>query len=334
MNFNPFNNNYENNFMSNNFMNPSFIKDEQKFDICSFRFQEQIGIYNSYIEGEDNKEFFLPQKIFYDRKTFNTSKNMENFDNSLYNRNIDNKEHAPQKDITQLNKEKDSSDLVITNLISKKVKYESKIKDISLKNEKSKKYNITKDNIIRKCKNLLLSYIRKFINIKIKEIYNNDIGEGIWRKEILDINSEQKYDNKINSIKNLLNTTLKEIFSTDISLRFTSYLSNHNKEIIHRLLNENDREKREKFQKLFNITFSECLNKFINNSIDYEGLEGFPNFDDIKSDLNEDEEHLDEMKKYLIEFENIIKSKKSRNRTLIKNNLKNKKDNHKIFAFK
>ena len=73
--------------------------------------------------------------------------------------------------------------MIITNFISKKVKEESKIKDINLKNEKSLKENATKDNIIRKCKNLLLSYIRKFINVKIKKIYNNDIGEGIWRKE-------------------------------------------------------------------------------------------------------------------------------------------------------
>ena len=142
--------------------------------------------------------------------------------------------------------------MIITNFISKKVKEESKIKDINLKNEKSLKENATKDNNIRKCKNLLLSYIRKFINVKIKKIYNNDIGEGIWRKKLLDINSEQKSDNNINSIKKLLNKTIKEIFSTDISLRFTSYLPNHNKEIIKRILSEKDKNKREKFQKLFN----------------------------------------------------------------------------------
>ena len=176
---------------------------------------------------------------------------MGKLDISFFKRNIDNKGYVSQKDIDLINKAKDSSDLITTNFISKKVKDENKIKDLNLKNEKNKKYIITKDNIIRKCKNLLLVYIRKFINIKIKEIYNNDIGEGIWRKEILDINSEQKSDNKINSIKDLLNKTIKEIFSTDISLRFTSYLSNHNKEIINRLLNENDNNKREKFQKNF-----------------------------------------------------------------------------------
>ena len=87
-------------------------------------------------------------------------------------------------------------------------------------------------------------------------------------------------------------------------------------------------------EKNFKRTFSQCLNKFINNSIDYEGLEGFPNFDDIKSELNEDKEHLDKMKKFLINFENVIKSKKSRNRILHKNNLKNKKDNCSIFTIK
>ena len=88
---------------------------------------------------------------------------MGKLDISFFKRNIDNKGYVSQKDIDLINKAKDSSDLITTNFISKKVKDENKIKDLNLKNEKNKKYIITKDNIIRKCKNLLLVYIRKFL---------------------------------------------------------------------------------------------------------------------------------------------------------------------------
>lgn len=324
MNFNLFKNISRDNIWPNNNNILPFIKNDQKFDILSFGFPEKIGTCSSYIEDEENKELFNSQQIFHETKNFNMLKNNGKFDTFLAKKNFDNKENELCKDIIISNNKKDSSDLLKTNYVSKKIKVEKKIKNIRFKNEIKAEYNKTKDNVIRKCKNLLLTYIRKFINVKIKEIYDDNIGEGIWRKEILDINSEQKSDNRTNSIKNLLNKTLKEIFSVNISLRYTSYLSNHNKEIIQRFLNENDEKKREKFQKLFNLKFSDCLNKFRDNSIDYEGLEGFPNFDDIKYDLNEDEGSLDKMKKFLKDFENIIKSKKPRNRILAINNLKNK----------
>ena len=107
----------------------------------------------------------------------------------------------------------------------------------------------TNYSVIRKCKNLVLEYTLKFLNQKIKEVYEGNIGEGIYKKELLDINSEQKADNRINSIINFLNKTLKEIFSVKISERYTSFLLNHNEEIIKRLLNESDINKRERFKK-------------------------------------------------------------------------------------
>ena len=105
--------------------------------------------------------------------------------------------------------------------------------------------------------------------------------------------------------------TLKEIFSVNISSKFTQYLSNHNKILISKLLNEKDEDKKNQFIKLFNYTFSDCLNKFIGNGKDNK-LEGFPNFDDIRASLNEEETYLDKIKQFLADFEDIIKSKKPR----------------------
>ena len=93
-----------------------------------------------------------------------------------------------------------------------KKKIGRKRKEINKENETEP----TNYNVIRKCKNLVLEYTLKFLNQKIKEVYEGNIGEGIYKKELLDINSEQKSDNKINSIINFLNKTLKEIFSVKL----------------------------------------------------------------------------------------------------------------------
>ena len=161
-----------------------------------------------------------------------------------------------------------------------------------------------------------MEYTLKFLNQKIKEVYEGNIGEGIYKKELLDINSEQKSDNKINSIINFLNKTLKEIFSVKISERYTSFLLNHNEEIIKRLLNESDINKRERLQKIFNLTFSDCLKLFIEdkNADDSEIVEGFPKFSEIKKGLEDNQIHLNKINDFMLKFEDIVKSKKARTR--------------------
>ena len=74
--------------------------------------------------------------------------------------------------------------------------------------------------------------------------------------------------------------SIKEIFSANISPKFTSFLPNHNKIVINRALNEADENKREKFFKLFNLTFKDCFYISIGN-INKEEFDGFPKFYDI-----------------------------------------------------
>ena len=230
-------------------------------------------------------------------KYYLTQKLSTKFDKSFIESNINKNE----------NKEEDCHK--INNLTEKK-KVGRKRKEISKENETEP----SNYNIIRKCKNIVLEYTLKYLNNKIKEIYEGDIGEGIYKKELLDINSELKSDNRINSIKNILNKTLKEIFSVNISERYTSFLSNHNEVIIKRLLNKSDINKRERFNKLFNLKFSNCLKIFIDdkNCEDFKMIEGFPKFQVIKTELNESEKYLNNINEFLMKFEDILKSKKAR----------------------
>jgi hypothetical protein len=98
------------------------------------------------------------------------------------------------------------------------------------------------DNIIRKIKSTILDYLRIFINLFINEKYNGNIGEGIFRKEILKMNQEQiifgKYD------KQFIKRTLKDIFSHKLSKKYSTFDSDHNKKLIELLLSETDEEKK------------------------------------------------------------------------------------------
>ena len=105
--------------------------------------------------------------------------------------------------------------------------------------------------------------------------------------------------------------SLKEIFSDNISPKFTSFLTNHNKIIINRALNETDENKREKFIKIFNLTFKDCLHIFIGRN-KKEEFDVFPRFDDIKSSLNEDDYYLKKIHEALFNFEYILKNTKPR----------------------
>ena len=81
--------------------------------------------------------------------------------------------------------------------------------------------------------------------------------------------------------------------------------------IIKRLLNEKDENKKTCFQKLFKITFLQCLEKFIGIN-DIEELEGFQTFNEYKKQLNEEPKYIETLKNFFLNFEKDIVSKKGR----------------------
>jgi hypothetical protein len=180
----------------------------------------------------------------------------------------------------------------------------------------------TGDNLRRKCKQIILSSALDFINKNIKKIYNNNIGNGIFRKELLPLKNCQQYDITINFNYKLLNKTLGEIFSENISSKYTNYLPNHNQMIIKRLLDEKDEDKKSFFKKLFKITFSQCLKRFIGiDSI--EELDGFKTFYEYKEMSKDEPDYIDALKFYFLKFEEIINNSKQRQ-------LKSKKDKEEL----
>jgi hypothetical protein len=166
------------------------------------------------------------------------------------------------------------------------------------------------DNLRRKVKHLVLKSVFDFINEKIKTMYS-DINKGIFTKQLLTINQKQISDATILFNKKFLEKPLKDIFSVEISKRYTNYLESHNKNLINSLMNQQDESKRLYFNGLFNLKFIDCLEHF-RGTADYFHLEGLKTFDEIKDDFAKDENYLDVLTKYVYDYEKITKDKKER----------------------
>ena len=167
------------------------------------------------------------------------------------------------------------------------------------------------DNLRRKCKHLVLDNDLKFLNKKIEEKYNGNIGHGIFVKQLLIINQRQKSDTSIQFNKDFLNKSLGEIFSEDISSKYIIYNPCHNKLLINELTNEKDVDKRNYFKKLFSLTFFDSLKNF-RGTEKIEELEGMKGFDDIKSKYEDDSDYLKTLEYYIMNYEKILNNKRIR----------------------
>ena len=178
--------------------------------------------------------------------------------------------------------------------------------------EEGKHNKFSDDNLRRKCKHILLNEILIFINHKINEIYNGNLGQGILIKKLYTLNHDQKANAIIQYNKDFLFKTLGDIFSENISSRYTNFPKEHNKELIEKLREEKDNLKRIFFNNLFNLSFLESLNHFIGKD-NIEELDGLKTIDEVLKQYDNDLDYKTCLEYYLKNFEFIINNKKSRN---------------------
>ena len=206
-------------------------------DIKSFFEKEQnseLDISLKKIETEDNNVF---NKIFLEQKTKGTLKKDINKEN--LNEKVKGNKNSEGKNKEKINKKKGRNPKI---------------------GGKHNKYS--DDNLRRKCKHILINELQIFINNKIREIYNDNIGQGIFLKQLLSMNQKQKANANVIFNREFLYKSLKDIFSENISTKYTILPLNYNKILIEQLMNEHDKYKRLYFQNLFNLTFIQCLNHF------------------------------------------------------------------------
>ena len=178
----------------------------------------------------------------------------------------------------------------------------------------------TSDNIIRKCKTILINLLFNLINKKIKEIFRKEKGYVSTKKRLMKMSQTQIANSSVKYNQSFLNKKLKDIFSENLSTRCSNYPINHNKNLINELLNEKDLNKRKFFNDLFELSFLECLEHFRGTKSFY-CLEGLENYKEICDKLDGDEDYKDSFLSFIENYEMIILNKKSR---------KSKKTNKKL----
>ena len=170
------------------------------------------------------------------------------------------------------------------------------------------------DNLIRKCKHVILEKLRLFINNKIALLYSNEDKEKLSDMFILILKQNQIVSSKAEYNKFFLSKTLKEIFSEEISSKYTRYPPEHNRNIIENLINDKDPLKNTIFKRIFNLTFIDCLNHF-SGCKPLEILNGFITLEDYLKLLKiegMDEDYCTLFKHFIQNFEKIIMEKKPR----------------------
>ena len=258
-----------------------------------------------------------PKEKKTEKKENNNSINKE-YKITNFNFYIINKKNSVNSDLEHASK--DNS--ILNKKETKKRGRKRKRNDI-VENENNENYQnvithdrYSDDNMRKKCKNIVLKIALEFLNQKIKEQYNNNIGKGKNKKELKILNQEEKVNQTVNIEKTFLSKTLKEIFSENISSRLSNFSLDHNKLLIESLIKEDDEEKKQYFIKLFNITFMDCVKCFIGEKTDISELDGFKSISSIKENLVEEhgEEYVEMLIYYLKNFKDIIDNKKSRNK--------------------
>ena len=174
------------------------------------------------------------------------------------------------------------------------------------------------DNLKRECKHLVIENVINFVNKKIAEVYEGNIGNGIITKKLLKLNQSQKINSDVEFNKLFINKSLKEILSQNITKKYKLFGQDHNKKVIEKIIVE----KKSEFEKLFNITFIECLDHFIGNK-KIEVLNGFTLFNELKENIvkkNKDEgiSYYENLEIFLKEFEKRINDSKPRKKSLTK----------------
>ena len=281
-----------------------------------------LNINNSFsLNFDENFDRFNTENFFEEKTNLNNIENIYNFNQYMNNEipikdslKIENNSKFKTQETTVIDGKNKAQKEAKKNLLESKSSNNEKLLNKKRRNKRKnhsddKKHSkYSSDNTIRKVKHITLENFRNFANENIKVKYNNNIGFGMHRKKLLTINQRQKVNATIEFNKQFMDKKLYEIFSDKISSRYTNFDRDFNKKLINSLMNEKDLEKREYFQKLFNLSFFDCLSHF-RGSREIKELAGLKLFSEYISEQNEDEDYKNQLEYYINNLEEILKKK-------------------------
>ena len=312
MNKNSSDENFENIFSDLNSIDSFFINIHS-----NFQDKEDYSQISSYERYNQNIEKIFPL-IFQDNSRTKTKEKSngditnEDFKNLFMNR--------PNKKQFSKNYIENIQQFVKIKLFSKKpFKNSNNVVGRKKKSDESPSIHnkFSDDNLMRRCKHIILESILSFINKKIDKIYSKENKDILNQMKLFKLSQNVDKTSKVEYYKLLFNKSLQSIFSEDISKRYSKFNPNHNKNIIEKLMNEKIETKRIIFSKIFNLTFMDCLNHF--RGTDYiEELDGMKKLNEylLEKDFGAYDQEYRNILQYFIEnYEYIINDKGSRRRS-------------------
>ena len=179
------------------------------------------------------------------------------------------------------------------------------------------------DNTVRKIKAKLFNAILAILNKSLEQEENNNNTQQRKRKIkvrngcFLKIEQKTIINTNIKDNLELLNTTLKKIFSRDVGKKVAKYSihgENYNKNLIKKI--EENNKKYKNTNDILNMTFFQCLEHFRKSEY-YEELSGLElEYDNIINEMKktEEEDYVGSFEAYLITYEEIYKNKRPKNK--------------------
>lgn len=270
------------------------------FDIPTDNLSFEISNKSNMISEKESNQIILPQEPHKSQEKVNNPNLIVK--KSTNSTNFQEKENLNEK--MDKKEEKEEQQKTKTFLSKKAISFNDNTNISTNSND-----NKFKDANIRiKCNKYLLKAILDFINIKIKELYNNNIGKGILIKQLQTL---QKSESNIKFNQELLYKTIKDIFSDNIYGKITAFPKDYNKKLIENLLNEKDCIIQDYFKTLFSLTFIQCLEHYRGTKF-YNELNGMRLLEEDESIKKDDEELYEYYKYYFNNYESIINNKRSR----------------------
>ena len=271
-----------------------------------FKFFQPESFYDDSPILEFNENFF--ELLINKEENDSIIKNIKIIDEDSNNNENENKNK------TEENKKIFYIDKTIVTLNNPQFEKEGKNrKGRKIKNSKeySAHNKFSDDNLIRRIKGVVLGNFRKYINDMINK-FNINI-----KYRLLINKHDQILKVNVNYNKEFIHKKLKDIFSDQISTKCVKHTKDHNQKLIQLLLNHEDINIRNTFEKIFNLTFLDCLKIFRNEILidEFEGLKRINEFCNyLRCDNDEDTElYIRKFIYFVSNYEIIINYKKPRN---------------------
>lgn len=196
-----------------------------------------------------------------------------------------------------------------------------KAKGRKLKNSKEQGFHnkFTFDNIIRKIKAISMKSFFNFFNNKIKEVYKDSEVKSLWGLKKL--NQSQIKNSNIEYNRLFFEKSLKDIFSDDITTKWKTEGRDHNKKLIEKLLNEENKGKKIIFEKILNYKFIDIVKYLRGEREGLDELKGLDFDEYMWNKIKKDENYLIIFKNNMENIEKLIQNKKPRIKKKYKNKL-------------